>query len=93
MRTRTVIVAALWAAGSARAQDLAVAFRNVAPLSAAAADQHGHGFAVAGLSGITRAGGDVYWAVMDNSDKLVRLSIPTSTATGSSTSSTTTTTS
>jgi hypothetical protein len=30
---------------------------------------------VRGLSGITRAGGDVYWGAMDNSDRLVRLDI------------------
>jgi hypothetical protein len=52
-----------------------VAFRNGVNIGASAVDQFGQTFAVTGLSGIAYAGGETYWAVMDNSDKLVRLRI------------------
>ena len=38
-------------------------------------DQNGLAFDIHGLSGITRAGQNAYWAVLDNSDKLVRLEV------------------
>ena len=66
---------AVGAAATARAQDLSVAFRNAVNLPTTATDQHGATFTVAGLSGLTHAGGGEYWAVMDNSDKLVKLSV------------------
>ena len=30
---------------------------------------------VIGLSGMTRVGGDIYWAVMDNSDRVVQFEV------------------
>lgn len=65
------------AATFAAAQSLAVSFRNVAALPATATDQHGQPFTITGLSGITQEspGGSTYWAVLDNSNKLIRLNI------------------
>lgn len=50
--------------------------RSIQPLATSSTtDQHGVDFAIGGLSGITYAGGSTFWAVMDNSDTLVRLEI------------------
>lgn len=62
-------------ASCAHGQELAVTFRDGANLGSSATDQAGRSFAVTGLSGIAYAGGETYWAVMDNADKLVRLRI------------------
>jgi hypothetical protein len=76
MRARWVSLAVVsLAGGAARAQELAVAFRNGVNIGASAVDQFGQTFAVTGLSGIVHAGGETYWAVMDNSDRLVRLRV------------------
>lgn len=58
------------------AAPLNVTFRGTVPITQTSTlDQHGTGFSIAGLSGITHRSGDEYLAVMDNSNKLVRLSI------------------
>lgn len=66
---------------SAAAQPLAVSPRGVVALPSTTTDQTGATFTIAGLSGIARRGGDEFLAVMDNSNKLVRLAI-TFTASG-----------
>jgi hypothetical protein len=43
--------------------------------SSTALDQSGQSFSLGGLSGITYAGGNRFWAVMDNSNKLVALDL------------------
>src|ERR1051326_2409726 len=45
------------------------------PTPATAIDQNGQHFKITGMSGITWAGRDTFWGVMDNSDKLVRFEI------------------
>ncbi|MDI1288526.1 MAG: esterase-like activity of phytase family protein [bacterium] len=67
--------AALFAACSASAQDLAVEYRNTVSLPAQAIDQSGVAFTVTGLSGLSYAGADRWWACMDNSNKLVELAV------------------
>lgn len=57
------------------AQSLSVTFRGTRTLGTTAVDQFGAPFTVAGLSGITYVGGDEFLAVMDNSNKIVRLEI------------------
>jgi hypothetical protein len=57
------------------AQPLAVAFRNTVALPTTTTDQSGTSFTITGLSGITYIGGEQYIAVMDNSNKLVRLRV------------------
>ncbi|MBA2707422.1 MAG: esterase-like activity of phytase family protein, partial [Gemmatimonadaceae bacterium] len=47
--------------------------QDVAPLTAI--DQSGGAIKITGLSGIAYAGGSTFWAVMDNSDKLVRFDV------------------
>ena len=89
MRTsRLTFAAAILALGSGtRAQPLTVSFRNFFNLGTMTNDQNGQPFTVAGLSGIARLSGDEYWAVMDNSNKLVKISIqvgPTGTITNAS---------
>lgn len=59
----------------AGAQPLSMNYRNSYPLGDTAVDQFGQSFTVTGLSGITWIGADQFLAVMDNSDKLVRLSV------------------
>jgi hypothetical protein len=68
-------------AGSANAATLALQFMSGANLASTSHDQNGSAFTVAGFSGLTwtgpelGGGGSSYIAVMDNSNKLVRLSI------------------
>lgn len=70
----SAVLLALTAA--APGQPLAVSFRGTVNLAASTAtDQHGVSFPIVGLSGITRRTGDEYLAVMDNSNRLVRLRI------------------
>ena len=59
------------------ATDVHLLYRGAQPgvIPPAASDQHGRAFKIRGLSGITYAGGSTFWAVMDNSDKLVRLEV------------------
>jgi hypothetical protein len=67
----TAIIAA------AQAQNSSIVRCNTFNLGTTATDQHGTRFTVTGMSGICRRGGaaDSYIAVMDNSDKLVFLTI------------------
>lgn len=60
--------------GIAGAGQLSVTFRNVAPLGSTATDQFGQSFTVTGMSGIAHRTGNEFIAVMDNSNKLVRIS-------------------
>ncbi|TWT45464.1 hypothetical protein RAS1_18890 [Phycisphaerae bacterium RAS1] len=60
-------------AHSSRAGTLSIVARNNVALAATTTDQFGQSFTVAGLSGVTHAGGTAYIAVMDNSNKLVFL--------------------
>jgi hypothetical protein len=55
--------------------DLGVVFRNTATIPATATDQNAQPFTITGLSAITRRTGDEYLAVMDNSNKVVRLNV------------------
>jgi hypothetical protein len=57
----------------AAGQDVHLLYRGIQPqtIPETAIDQSGRPFRIAGLSGITWAGGNTFWAVMDNSDKLV----------------------
>jgi hypothetical protein len=48
---------------------------NPIPLPTSATDQHGTQFQISGLSGITHATGNIYYAVCDNSNKLLRFEI------------------
>jgi hypothetical protein len=63
------------------AAPLSVQFKSGANLGSSTQDQNGASFTIAGLSGLTWAGpevgggGTTYLAVMDNSNKLVRVSI------------------
>jgi hypothetical protein len=59
----------------ALAQTLTVSLRAVAQLPSSTTDQAGAPFTITGLSGLTRRTGDEYLAVMDNSNKIVRLGI------------------
>lgn len=68
------IVAAVTQTLSA-ATPITVELRGSVPLPTTAVDQHGTSFTVAGLSGITQRGGELYTAVMDNSNKLVHLNV------------------
>jgi len=52
-----------------------IAFRGCAKIDATTRDQLARPFTVCGLSGITHAGANRYWAVLDNNDKLVWLQI------------------
>lgn len=81
MRPHAATLILALAVGPTLAQPLSISFRNVAGLGSTAVDQFGVPFTVAGLSGLTRNGPDC-WAVMDNSNKLVRITISVS-ATGS----------
>lgn len=57
------------------AQPLAISLRNTAPMATTTTDQFGQLFTVTGMSGITWAGGENYLAVMDNSNKVVRIRV------------------
>ena len=50
-------------------------YRGCAKLAPTARDQLQRSFAIHGLSGIAYAGGDSYWTVADNNDKLVKISV------------------
>src|SRR4051812_25352148 len=86
MRAVIAIVATLFATSPACAQTLPatarattrpaiLTFRGCVLLPAQAHDQNGRPFDIHGVSGITCASRNTYWAVLDNSDKLVRLGI------------------
>lgn len=81
MRSHCLAIAPLLAASVSAAAPLTLQFRSFANLGNTTFDQHGVCFTIAGLSGLAwtgpEFGGDAttYLAVMDNSNKLVRLSI------------------
>ncbi len=54
---------------------LSLTQRSVTSLGNSTTDQNGQSFTIAGLSGLTYAGGNTFWAVMDNSNKLVHLNV------------------
>jgi hypothetical protein len=60
---------------SALGQALALTPRNTRLIGSSTVDQRGDSFTVTGLSGITHVGGGTFWAVMDNSNKLVQLNV------------------
>lgn len=64
--------------GGAHAQDLAVEYRNTVSLPSQVVDQNDVAFTVTGLSGLFFAGGDRWWACLDNSNKLVELAVTVS---------------
>lgn len=69
-------VALILVGSAAAGQALSVNYRGTASLpGSTTTDQNSQSFAFAGLSGLTWAGGSTYWAVMDNSDKLVKLNV------------------
>ena len=49
--------------------------RSVKAIASSTTDQNGASFSLGGLSGITYAGGSRFWAVMDNSNKVVALDV------------------
>ncbi len=57
------------------AAPISVVPRGPAALPATAVDQHGTSFAITGLSGIAHRGGNLFTAVMDNSNKLVHFDL------------------
>ena len=56
-------------------QTLSINFRGTTLLDSSASDQNGRPFTVTGLSGIDYAGGGLFLAVLDNSDKLVSIAV------------------
>lgn len=68
-------VGVMIAAGLAAASPPVITYRNTVNLPATTTDQNGAPFTITGLSGISWRGGDEFVAVMDNSNKLVRLSV------------------
>lgn len=60
---------------TAPGQPLAITLRGTTPLGATTTDQFGQTFTVTGMSGITHVSGPDYLAVMDNSNKVVRLRV------------------
>ncbi|MEX2185241.1 MAG: esterase-like activity of phytase family protein [Pirellulales bacterium] len=79
-RARLFAVASLSALGwlsstGAAAAPISVVPRGSFALPTTATDQHGTPFSITGLSGITHRGGNLFTAVMDNSNKLVHLDV------------------
>ncbi len=52
-----------------------IRYIGCAPIEGTARDQLSRPFDVHGASGVTFAGNDEYWAVLDNNDKLIRLRV------------------
>ena len=81
MMLRTAAILSVLLLSRAIAAPLSVQFKSGANLGSSTQDQNGASFTIAGLSGVTWAGpevgggGTTYLAVMDNSNKLVRVSI------------------
>lgn len=81
MRSPGLAIVPLLVASSCVAAPLSLQFKSGANLGSSTQDQNGVTFPVAGLSGLSwigpeiGGGGSTYMAVMDNSNKLVRLSI------------------
>ena len=67
--------AAMHSVHVAKGQTLTVTPRNSRTIAASTTDQNGANFNITGLSGLTHLGGGEYWAVMDNSNKLVHLQV------------------
>lgn len=74
-RNGLAFVATLSACVEVKAQPLSLSFRGTVNLGASAVDQKGQTFVVAGLSGVGHRGGNEFVAVMDNSNKLVRIAV------------------
>ena len=75
---RTCVVFAMSATSVSMAQvtGLSLTQRSVTNLSTSnTTDQNAQSVSITGLSGLTYAGGNTFWAVMDNSDKLVRMNV------------------
>jgi hypothetical protein len=53
----------------------AIRYIGCAEIAPTARDQTGRAFDVHGASGVTYAGGDEYWAVLDNNNKLIHLRV------------------
>ncbi len=70
----TCLIAAL-ACSPVLARPVSVVYRNALALPTTTSDQSAASFTITGLSGIAYQGGDAFVAVMDNSSKLVRLSV------------------
>ncbi|MCC6238971.1 MAG: esterase-like activity of phytase family protein [Phycisphaerales bacterium] len=70
----TGVVLLLGSVSSASAQTLIQRTITTLPTNTAT-DQNNASFTIQGLSGITYAGGNTFWSIMDNSDKLVKLSV------------------
>ncbi len=65
-----------WVAGThVHAGELSLVYRGTFSLPGSTVDQFGNSFDINGLSGITWAGGSTFWAVMDNSNKLIQLDV------------------
>ncbi len=80
MRAKSACFCLVLAAGLAHGQPLAITFRNVVALPDTSVDQNGQSFPIAGLSGIycstaVNLSSNTLWAVMDNSNKIVRFSV------------------
>lgn len=63
-----------------QAQELSLNYMGTFNLPTSTTDQFGNPFDIKGLSGITWGGGSTFWAVMDNSNKLVQLDVSFNTA-------------
>jgi hypothetical protein len=62
-------------AAPAAADPVTIAYRNTVPLPTTTTDQFGASFTITGMSGIAYRGGSDFMIVMDNSNKLVRLTV------------------
>jgi hypothetical protein len=76
-RARSISILIVAATSSFATAQLSIAVRNLVPLPTTTVDQFNQPFTITGLSGITATttGSSTYWAVMDNSNKLIRLSL------------------
>lgn len=70
-----IVCLVVLSACTALAEPLSVVYRGTYGLPGSTVDQFGNSFDINGLSGITWAGGSTFWAVMDNSNKLVQLDV------------------
>jgi hypothetical protein len=70
-----VALAVLHGGERSMAQPVTVVHRGSFALPTTAVDQHGQAFNLTGLSGITHRGGNLFTAVMDNSNRLVHLDV------------------
>ncbi len=75
MRTQTALIASLCAAAPTIADPLAVSLVGTTPLPSTATDQNAQTFPVTGASGITMLPDGSFAVALDNSNKVVRLSL------------------